>query len=133
MRGGSVEIFQVVGVGVVSTILIVVIRQRQPEMALLLSLLVGVLLFLFLVNKIAVIIDILQQLASQAEIKMEYLNVILKIIGVAYLAEFGAQICRDAGEGAIAAKVELAGKVIIMMMAFPVMMMLLETIMRLLP
>ncbi len=127
------EILQVVGMGLVSTILIVVIRQRQPEMALLLSLLVGVLLFLFLVNKIAVIIDILQQLASQADIKMEYLNVILKIIGVAYLAEFGAQICRDAGEGAIAAKVELAGKVIIMMMALPVMMMLLEAIMRLLP
>ncbi|HBI03894.1 MAG TPA: stage III sporulation protein AD, partial [Paenibacillaceae bacterium] len=71
--------------------------------------------------------------AAQANLNMIYLDTILKIIGIAYIAEFGAQVTRDAGQGAIASKIELAGKVLIMVMAIPILSLIVETIVRLLP
>jgi stage III sporulation protein AD len=59
-----------------------------------------------------------------------YLNTILKIIGIAYVTEFGAQVCRDAGEGAVAGKIEFAGKIMIMVMAVPIIALVLQTISR---
>ena len=67
-------------------------------------------IFLFLITKIAEIISLLERLAVEGGINLIYLKTILKIIGIAYIAEFGAQITRDAGQGAIASKIELAGK-----------------------
>ena len=55
------------------------------------------------------------------------------MIGVAYLAEFGAQVCRDAGENSIAAKIEFAGKIIILIMAVPILMAVLESIISFIP
>ena len=58
---------------------------------------------------------------------------VLKITGIAYIAEFGAEICRDAGEGAIAAKIEMAGKVIIIALAVPIITSLLDLVLKIMP
>lgn len=75
----------------------------------------------------------LEKLAMQANIDMIYLETILKIIGIAYIAEFGAQITKDAGQNSIAAKIELAGKILIMVMAIPIIGAIIETVIHLLP
>ena len=62
---------------------------------------------------------------------LEYLKLIVKIVGLAYLAGFGAQICKDAGENGIAAKIELAGKIFILTMGIPIMVGLLDLILQL--
>ncbi|MDF2501614.1 MAG: stage sporulation protein, partial [Anaerosporomusa subterranea] len=72
-------------------------------------------------------------LADKANISQMYLNTILKIIGIAYITEFGSQVCRDAGEGAVAGKIEFAGKILIMVMAIPIIALVLDTITRLIP
>jgi len=61
------------------------------------------------------------------------MSTILKIIGIAYIAEFGAEVCKDAGEGAIASKIELAGKVIIIVLAAPIITSLLDLIVEIMP
>ncbi len=101
--------------------------------AFLLTVFVGVLIFIFLVDKIAEIIGMLEELAGNANINMVYVQTILKIIGIAYIAEFGAQIAKDAGQGAMASKIELAGKVLIMVMAIPIISVIIETVLGLLP
>jgi stage III sporulation protein AD len=58
---------------------------------------------------------------------------VLKIIGIAYIAEFGAQIVRDAGQESIASKIELAGKVLILVLAIPIISIIIETVMKLMP
>lgn len=58
--------------------------------------------------------------------------ILLKVLAVAYIADFVAQVCKDAGEEAIGSKVELAGKIIIFYIAVPVMMSVLETLTKLL-
>ncbi|MGI6648369.1 MAG: stage III sporulation protein AD [Syntrophomonadaceae bacterium] len=125
------EILQIVGAGLVVTVLILVIKPQRPELALQVSLVFGVLVFLLILGKISGVIHVLEELSQRANINQFYLSTILKIIGVAYIAEFGAQVCRDAGEGSIAAKVELAAKVIIMVMAVPIIVAILDSLIKL--
>ena len=75
----------------------------------------------------------MQELARRAQINMFYMTTVLKIMGIAYLAEFGAQICKDAGEGSIATKIELAAKILVMVLALPIIMAILESVLRLIP
>lgn len=127
------EIVQIVSLGFIVTLLILIIKFQKPEIAVQLSLTVAVIIFLMIVNKLGVIISLFQDLAEKAQINQLYLNTILKIIGIAYITEFGSQVCRDAGEGAVAAKIELAGKVLVMVMAIPIIALVLNTIVKLIP
>jgi len=74
-----------------------------------------------------------QRIASNANVNTIYVETILKIIGVAYIAEFASHISKDAGQGAMAAKVELAGKIIILAMSIPILSVLIETVINLIP
>jgi stage III sporulation protein AD len=127
------EIVQIVGLGLVATILALVIKEQKPMFAFLLALMSGILIFFFLIDKIWEVIRILERLAVQADLNLVFLETILKIIGIAYIAEFGAQMTRDAGQGAIASKIELAGKVLILVMAVPIIQIIIETVIDLLP
>ncbi|SDX99777.1 stage III sporulation protein AD [Thermoactinomyces sp. DSM 45892] len=127
------EILQVVGLGLITTILILVVKEQKPIFAFLLATFVGIMIFLALAGKIADVIRILENLATQAHVNNLFLETILKIIGIAYIAEFGAQVTRDAGQGSIASKIELAGKVLIMVMAIPIITVIIETIVSILP
>jgi stage III sporulation protein AD len=127
------EIIQVVGLGLIATVLALIIKEQKPIFAFAIATFTGIMIFLFLIGKISEVIRVLERLATEGGVNMIYLKTILKIIGIAYIAEFGAQISRDAGEGAIAAKIELAGKVLIMVMAIPIITVIIETVMNLIP
>ncbi|MBS3970237.1 MAG: stage III sporulation protein AD [Clostridia bacterium] len=128
------EILQIVGLSILAAVIIVLVKQANlPTVAITLSVLVGATIFLMMLTKIGAIIDILQQLADRANVNQFYLATILKIIGIAYIAEFGSQMCRDSGETAIASKIEFAAKILIMILAIPIFAAILESIIRLLP
>lgn len=127
------DIIQVVGLGFVVTLLSLIIKSQKPELAVQLSLTLAVVIFLFVLTKISVVLNLFQDLADKANVSPLYFNTILKVIGIAYVTEFGAQICRDAGEGAVAGKIEFAGKVLIVVMAVPVLALVLDTIVKLIP
>jgi len=128
-----VEIWQIVGLALIVTIFSVLLKQIRPEIALQLTILAGASIFILILSKIRVVVDLLQTLADQANISSYYLLIILKIVGVAYLAEFGAQICRDAGENALATKIELAAKVGVIILAIPIIVAITESLVRLVP
>ncbi|MCM3698300.1 stage III sporulation protein AD [Paenibacillus macerans] len=127
------EIIQVVGLGLIATVLILVIKEQKPMFAFLIAASTGILIFLYLIGKIGSIIGVLEDLAEKSGVQMIYLKTILKIIGIAYIAEFGAQIVRDAGQESIASKIEMAGKVLIMVLAIPIISIIIETVIKLLP
>lgn len=124
---------QIVGLGLVATVLILVVKEQKPLFAFLIGASTGIYIFLFLIGKIGGVIEVLEQLAESSGVQMIYLKTILKIIGIAYIAEFGAQIVRDAGQESIASKIELAGKVMIMVLAIPIVSVIIETVIKLLP
>ncbi|MFD1772379.1 stage III sporulation protein AD [Paenibacillus rhizophilus] len=127
------EIIQIIGIGLMSTVLILVLKEQKPMFAFLLAAATGILIFLFLIGKIGGVISTLQRLAESSGMETVYLKTVFKIIGIAYIAEFGAQIVRDAGQESIASKIELAGKVLIMTLAVPIIGIIIETVMKLLP
>ncbi|MDQ0244391.1 stage III sporulation protein AD [Bacillus fengqiuensis] len=124
---------QIVGLGLVATFLALILKEQKSSYAFLLVVFVGCVIFLFLVDQIAEIIRMIEKLSINAQVNMVYVETILKIIGIAYIAEFGAQITKDAGQGAIASKIELGGKILILSMAIPILTVIIETILSMLP
>jgi len=94
---------------------------------------VGCVIFLFLIDQIAEIIRMIETIAQNANVNVIYVETILKIIGIAYIAEFASQITKDAGQGAIASKIELGGKILILALAIPIISVIIQTIIELLP
>ncbi|PKM81292.1 MAG: stage III sporulation protein AD [Firmicutes bacterium HGW-Firmicutes-14] len=127
------EILKIVGLGLVVTILVVIIKQQRPELAIQLSIVAGVVIFSMMLGKINSVVTLMHELAQKSSISILYLGTILKIVGVAYIAEFGAQVCRDAGEGTIAAKIEFAAKVIVIVLAVPIIVAVFDSLLKLLP
>ncbi len=127
------EMIQIVGLGIMATVLLFVIKEQKPMFAFLLSTFTGLFIFLLVIGKIEAVITVLEDLANRSGIPSIYLKTILKIIGIAYITEFGAQIVRDAGQESIASKIEFAGKVFILVMAIPIISVIVETVIALLP
>jgi stage III sporulation protein AD len=110
-----------------------IVKEQKPNFAFLLIVFVGCSIFLFLIDQIYAVIHMLEILAVNAKINIVYVETILKIIGIAYIAEFAAQITKDAGQGAVASKIEMAGKILILAMAIPILSVLIETTIQLIP
>lgn len=127
------EIIQIVAISIIAVILAVVIRQYRPELALQISVVTGLLIFLVVIFKMASVLDALRTFTGRMNIDTVYISTIFRIVGISYIAEFGAQVCKDAGENSIASKIELAGKVIILVLAVPILMALMELIMEIIP
>ena len=75
----------------------------------------------------------LNNLASKVSIHREFITILIKITGIAILTEFAVSICKDSGENAIASKIDIGGKIIMVSMSIPIMAGLLETILKILP
>ncbi|QTM99795.1 stage III sporulation protein AD [Sediminibacillus dalangtanensis] len=127
------EIFHIVSLGIVASLLYILLKDQQSSMAFLLILITGIVIFLAVIQYIAEIFSLINTLGQKANINGIYIETILKIIGIAYIADFGAHLTRDAGLGAIAAKIELAGKVFILVLAVPILTAVIETILGFLP
>ena len=127
------DIAQIVGLALITTIMLLIIRLEKPVMAVLLTIACAVVIFALMMERLVVVIDVMKQLVARAEVNYFFFSTILKIIGVAYLADFTAAICQDAGESAIAKKVEFAAKVIVVVLAIPIMVAILESLMQLMP
>lgn len=127
------DIMQIVGLGIIATVLAIILKEQKPVFSFLIAIVTGIIIFLFVVEKVADVIFVLEKMVFQAQLDMVFLETVLKIIGISYIAEFGAQITRDAGEGAIASKIELGGKIIIMILAIPIIQAIVETVLQLLP
>jgi stage III sporulation protein AD len=127
------DILQIVCIGIIAVVLSSTIKKQRPEIALQLGIATGLLIFVVVIVKLTAVIDFLQTFSKKANIDSTYINILLKIVGIAYIAEFGAEVCKDAGESSIASKIELAGKVTIVILAVPIISSLLDLVVRLMP
>ncbi|MFZ5596575.1 MAG: stage III sporulation protein AD [Bacillota bacterium] len=127
------DIMQIVGLGLVVVVLSVVLRHNKPEMAVFVGISAGIIIFLAMLTKIGAVLDVLKDLSDRANLNMVYLGTIMKIVGIAYIADFGAQICRDAGEGAVATKIEFAAKILVLVLAVPIVVAVLNSLLKVVP
>lgn len=127
------DIIKIIGIGLISLILIIIIKQYKPEFAIYVSLISGILILTLIIDKLTNIISILESISSKASINNNFLGILLKITGIAFLAEFAVSVCNDSGESAIASKIEIGSKIIIISMSIPIISNLLEIIINILP
>ena len=123
------EIGKIIAIGLVGTIFAVLLKKENPQLAMLLAAVTGILIFGIICVPLGRLIGLLRETAET--VGDGYFAVVLKVIGIAYLTQFGAQLCADAGEGTVAAKIELAGKILMMTAAAPVLIGLLGLVMGL--
>lgn len=126
------EVIRIIGIGLISLIIILIIKQYRPEFAIYVSIIAGIIIIYLIFNKLEGIINLLKTISNKSGINNEFLELLLKITGIAFLAEFAINLCKDSGEGAIASKIEMGTKVIIVSMSIPIISSLLEVITKLL-
>ena len=114
------DVIKIIGIGLLALIIIVILKQYKPEFAIYVSMVAGVLILVLSIQKLTGIINLLQSLANKTYINKSFLSILLKITGIAFITEFAVSICSDAGEKAIASKIEIGSKVIIIAMSIPI-------------
>lgn len=118
----------VIGFALVLTVFQAQFREEQPSWAVLLSISFVIVVFGGLISHFSTALQAITALAREASVSSLYLSPVLKTIGVAYVTSFGVQICREAGEQAISAVVEFAGKLVILLIALPLLQAILHTL-----
>ena len=126
------EVIKIIGIGFISLIIIIIIKQYKPEFAIYVSIVSGIIIIYMIFYKLEGIINLLKMISNKSGINNNFLDLLLKITGIAFLAEFAINLCKDSGEGAIASKIEMGTKVIIVSMSIPIISSLLEVITKLL-
>ena len=127
------EIIKIIGIGLVALVIVIILKQYRPEFAIYTSIIAGVLILVLTMEKITGIINLLKSISDKTYINKQFLGILLKITGIAIITEFAVSICSDAGEKAVASKIEIGSKVIIITMSIPIISSLLELIAEILP
>ena len=127
------DIIKIIGVAFIAVIIIVILKQYRPEFAIYASIIAGVLILTLASGTLSGIIDMINSISSKTNINSEFLVILIKITGIAILTEFAVSICKDSGESAIASKVDVGGKIIIISMSIPIINALIDTVVKILP
>ena len=127
------DIIKIVGIALIALVIIILLKQYKPEFAIYISILTGILILILVMDKLSGIINLIKSIVNQSYINTEFITLLIKITGIAFLTEFAVSICKDSGEAAIASKIEIGSKIIIISMAIPILSSLLELILKLLP
>ena len=126
------EIIQIIGIGLTGVIIAGILKEYNPEFKIYVSIVVGIVIFFLAVDKLSEFINLIHILSGKLNISSSFINILLKVTGISILTEFAVSICKDSGESAIASKIDLGGKILILSMSVPIIMSLLETLLNLL-
>ncbi len=124
---------RVVGLGLLATVLLVVIREERSELGVILRVGVGAALLLLILPDVGQVVAAIVHVSELARIPARFLTLLLKVVGISYLTVFVAQLARDAGEAGTGLRVELAGKIAILMLAIPLIASIAQTVLKLIP
>ncbi|MCI8617571.1 MAG: stage III sporulation protein AD [Clostridia bacterium] len=127
------EIIRIIGIGLIALIIIIMLKQYRPEYAIFISILTGVLILFLVMDRLTGIVNLIQSIQDKSSVNVQFITLLIKITGIAFLSEFAVSICKDSGEAAIASKIELGSKIIIISMSIPIISSLLEVILKILP
>mgnify|MGYP001856272758 CR=1 FL=1 len=127
------EIIKITSIALIALIIIILLKQYKPEFAIYISILTGILIIFLVMDKFTGIIELIRTISNKSNINNQFIEILLKITGIALLSEFAVSICKDSGETAIASKIEIGTKVIVISMSIPIISSLLEIILKILP
>lgn len=129
----TMDIFQVIAVGIIGTLLTITLKQYRPEIAAVAALATGMTILFFGFSAIGGILEKVFEIAGAYNINTGYIGTVVRIIAIAYLCQFSSEMCRDCGQAAIASKIEFCAKILILIYALPIAEALLEMVVSILP
>lgn len=127
------EIIKIIGIAFIALIIIIMLKQYRPEYAIFISILTGILILFLVMDRLTGIINLIETIQDKFSINTQFIALLIKITGIAFLSEFAVSVCKDSGETAIASKIEIGSKIIIISMSIPIISSLLEIILKILP
>ena len=122
------EIFKILGVAIVTAVAAILLKSSKPELSFAVTVTGVIIILLFIVNSMQGVLEIFKVITNMTGVESSLIKLILKIVGVGYVTEFGAGILNDFGSTAIADKVVLGGKLTIVLLSLPILQGLLQLI-----
>ena len=126
------DILKIIGFVFVALFMFLLFKDKRSDIGVLVLLIAGISVLLYSLTKLNEILVFIKSISEKAGIDTLYIGIILKILAIAYLTSFASEICKDAGAGSLASKVELSGKIFILVLAIPILMAVLDSILQIL-
>lgn len=126
-------LYKIIGIAIVTCIACFVVKPIRADFATIISIVGGILVLIYAVSYLAEVFDLFGNILHISSINTSIYSVVFKVIGIGYLTEFTAGICNDTGNASLADKVLLGGKLIILVMAIPIVKSILNIVVELLP
>lgn len=122
------DILKICGIGFVATVFGIYFKSTKGEYSLYISIVAGIVVFACLVGKLEGIIEAIQRIKGYTTTANGYIGVLIKVVGITYIADFSANICKDAGYGALGNQIEIFAKITIMSLSIPIIETLIDCI-----
>ncbi|MCI8280878.1 MAG: stage III sporulation protein AD [Lachnospiraceae bacterium] len=122
------DMIKIAMIGLAAALLAMQVKAGRPEYEIFITMAACLCIFFFLITKLTIVIDAVSQIQEYIRLDSKYVAILLKMIGITYVAEFSSNLCRDAGYGAVAGQIEMFGKLSVLVISMPVLLALLETI-----
>ena len=136
------NMIQIVGIGLCGAVTALMLKEYRPVFSVCIGIITVIVVFFRLINEIRYVFDVIQMISSRLSIDTAHITTIIRIIvglllihliGITYLTCFGSELCRDAGQNAIAQKIDLAGKITIVAASIPILTAVLNVLIGILP
>lgn len=122
------DIIKIAVLGIVGALLGIMLKGQKKEYELFMTLGVSLCIFYFIMSKLKLVISVISSMQDYVNLDTSYIAILIKMIGITYVSEFSANLCKDAGYQAMAGQIEMFGKLSILAISMPVVLVLLETI-----
>ncbi|NLE23757.1 MAG: hypothetical protein GX625_00205 [Clostridiaceae bacterium] len=122
------ELIRIAILGIIAAIFVVVISEKKPEMGMMLGLIFGIIALMIAFGKVGTIVRALEDTISSSGIDAKLLVPVMKITGMAYITQFSVDVCKDVGQNSIAGKIETVGKIMMLVVAVPIVTSLIHII-----
>lgn len=125
------DIFKVVGVGLVGAVITLFLKNSKSDFTVLTVLATGLVMLIIIINSLGDVVESFNGIVEKSGVDDKLFSGILKIVGIGYVTEYSANICNDFNCSSIGKKIQLAGKITIFLMAMPVVTALIDSVTKL--
>lgn len=127
-RKVGITVIKTAVIGIVAVMVAIIFKKGKEEYSLYISILASVIILFLGISKLEVILEAIEKVRSYIQINSAYIGILIKIVGITYITEFSASLCKDSGYQAISEQIELVGKLTILAISMPILLSLMETI-----
>lgn len=122
------EIVKIGILGIAGVMIALQFKTNKQEFGIYIAFAVCLIIFSYVINKLTYVWDSIQYLQSYISVDSSYFSILFKVVGITYVCEFCASICKDAGYGAVAGQIEIFGKLSVLLTGMPILLAIIENI-----